>query len=510
MTKSRRDFLRFVLAGSVAAGCPFDLKLLADAEAPVPQVDGDHFDICHKIRDGEKFISPPVNKRYDIIIVGGGISGLSSAYFLRDENFLLLEKEPHWGGNAYKEEYQGQGFATGSAYDFVGLESAQIAKEIGLEQLPVDSHDPTIVNGKWVANIWREGTDELPFPQKVRDAFKSFRKKMLAIDYEKHVDELDSQPLTKYLQGMPPEIIRWWDGYGLSNWGAKAADTSSYVALDDFHYFAADDAKDDRITLPGGNGAISEKLAAVLLEKHKDQMLTGAATVSVEQQANNVRVTYFHEGRLHSVSAHLVIMAAPKMIASRITSGISPDQRDAMQSIRYAPYPVINLIFDRAVYNRAYDTWCPGNTFTDFTVADWTIRNQPGYTQKNNILTFYTPLAEADRYKQLTADGCKKIALNVLRDFKKLLPEFNVDPIEIHMYRRGHPMFMATPGNFTKTIPAARHPLERIFFANTDSEGPESLAAGAVAASQKAADWVAHRLNGKSATLAAEKVGYAL
>ncbi len=129
MTESRRDFLRFVLAGSVAAGCPFDLKLLSAAEAPTPQVDGDHYEICHKVRDGQKFIPPPVSKRYDIVIVGGGISGLSSAYFLREKNFLLLEKEPHWGGNAYKEELQGQGFATGSAYDFVGSESANWPKK---------------------------------------------------------------------------------------------------------------------------------------------------------------------------------------------------------------------------------------------------------------------------------------------------------------------------------------------------------------------------------------------
>ena len=202
-------------------------------------------------------------------------------------------------------------------------------------------------------------------------------------------------------------------------------------------------------------------------------------------------------------------MTAPKLIASRITSGISPNQRDAMQAIRYAPYPVINLIFDRPIYNRGYDTWCPNNTFTDFTVADWTIRNQPGFTQKNNILTFYTPLAEDDRHKQLTEDGCKKIALNVLRDFKKLLPEFDHDPIELHMYRRGHPMLMATPGNYTKTIPEARHPLERVFFANADSEGPESLAMGAVASSQKAANWVAQRLTGKSSAQATPSVGYA-
>jgi len=50
-------------------------------------------------------------------------------------------------------------------------------------------------------------------------------------------------------------------------------------------------------------------------------------------------------------------------------------------------------------------------------------------------------------------------------------------------------MFMAVPGNFTKTIPAARHPLERVFFANADSEGPESLAMNAVSSAQKAADW---------------------
>ena len=50
------------------------------------------------------------------MIVGGGMSGLSCAWFLRDRDFLLLEKEEHWGGNAYLEEYGGQAFATGAAY----------------------------------------------------------------------------------------------------------------------------------------------------------------------------------------------------------------------------------------------------------------------------------------------------------------------------------------------------------------------------------------------------------
>jgi len=117
MTETRRDFLKFVVAGSVASGCPVNLSLLGAESGPTPQLEGDHFAICHAVRDGQQFDKPPVSSRHDVVIVGGGISGLSAAYFLRGRDFLLLEKEPHWGGNAYLEEYQDQAFATGSAFD---------------------------------------------------------------------------------------------------------------------------------------------------------------------------------------------------------------------------------------------------------------------------------------------------------------------------------------------------------------------------------------------------------
>jgi monoamine oxidase len=507
MSDTRRDFLKFIVTGSVAAGCPVDLSLLAGPDAPKPEVDGDHFEICHQVRDGHTFAKPPVSKRYDIVIVGGGISGLSAAYFLQKHDFLLLEKEPHWGGNATMGDYAGQPFCTGSAFDYVGTASDHLARELGLTPLPINSPDPTIVNGKWVADTWGAGLDELPYPVSVRESFKKFRTEMLKLAADKNQEQFDNTPLSKYLKNYAPEVKQWWDTYGPSNYGAASGDASTMVVLDELKDMAGAAEHDTRITLPGGNAVLAQKLFDTLRVKAADRMTNGATIVSVDPQKTEVHITYFHENALHTVAAKFVVMATPKLITSRIVSGLSDAQTDAMRSFRYCPYLVINMIYDKPVYNRAYDSWCPGNTFCDVVVADWVALNQPGYKQKNNILTFYTPVSELHRDKLLQIPGCQKIAQNVLRDFQKLLPEFSPDPIEVHVYRRGHPMFLSAPGIFTKVIPAANRPLERVVFANTDSVGPESLIYAAVEASRRAADWTERRMAGSTPSAARSAAG---
>jgi monoamine oxidase len=502
MTETRRDFLKFVVAGSVAAGCPVNHSLLAVETGPKPQLDGDHFAICHEVRDGQQFDKPAPSSHHDVVIVGGGVSGLSAAYLLRGRDFLLLEKEPHWGGNAYLEEYQGQGFATGSAFDEKDSASEKLAREIGLIELPINSGDPTIVAGKWVPDTWRDGLDQLPYSDAVRDSFKKFRAEMKAMDPDKNAQQLDSVPLSNYLKGHAPELKQWWDAYGLSNWGAKSEDASALVAAGDLQDMTADE--DVRRTLPGGNGALSRQLANTLRAKYGEQMIDDATIVSVDPQKTGVNITYMQAGssspgrgemQLRTVAAKYVIMATPKFITARLIAGLPDAQHEAMMSFRYCPYPVINMIFDKPIYNRAYDTWCPGNAFTDFIVADWVLQKQPGYVQKNNILTFYTPISELHRDRLLTVEGCQRIAENVLQDFQKLQPEFNTAaPIEVHMYRRGHPMFLPTPGIFTKVIPVANRPFGRIAFANTDSIGPVSDISGAVEAARRAVEWTEKQL----------------
>jgi protoporphyrinogen oxidase len=496
VSPNRRDFIKFVVAGAVASGCPVDMALFATPTDSTPAVEGEENKICHQVRDGKVFARPPASAKHDIVIVGGGMSGLAALYLLQKHDCLLLEKEPHFGGNAYLMEYQGQAYGTGSAFSD-SRSVVDFAAEIGLKALPINNFDPTIVNGEFVADTWGEGLDRLPYPTAVRESFTKFRKELLAIDYDRRKAELYNTPAADLLKGYAPEVQLWWDGYGASSWGARTEDSPAAVIVDELQSKAGPNRNDDRHTWPGGLGALSKHLTEVLQAKYADRMQTNATIVAVSTDKSEVNVTYLQGTELKTVAAKAVIMATPKFITRRIVEGIPEKQDDAMQQMRYIPYALVNLIFDKEIYRKGYDNWCPGNSFTDFIVADWVIRNQPDYRPKFNILSCYTPLHEEDRRLLLTEPGARKVAGNVLQDFQKLLPSTKIDPIEVHIYRRGHPMYMTTPGLSTKIQPLMRQPMDRVFFANTDSEGPISSTTQAIIAARRVAKEVEHRLAGR-------------
>jgi oxygen-dependent protoporphyrinogen oxidase len=506
VSANRRDFIKFVVAGAVTAGCPIDLSLVAAQTAdtkrgPAAEVNGEDNRICHQVRDKGNgiFARPPAWERHDVVIVGGGVSGLTAAYRLQHRDFLLLEKEPHWGGNAYAMDYEGSVYATGSAFLAKDEYTYAFSKEIGLEMLPINSPDASIIRGELIPDTWGDGLNKLPYPTSVRESFKKFKKEMLAIDVQKHGKELYNKPFSDFMKGYPAELTQWWDAYGPSNWGATSEDTAAGLAILSLQEMVQESRTDDRYTWPGGLGAITKKLAEILESKHKERMRVGATIVAVVSEKEEVHVTYMVGGELKTVAAKAVIMATPKFITRRVVDGLPDKQSEAMHQIHTIPYPVVNLIFDKPVFNHGYDTWCPGNTFTDFVVADWVIRNQPGYHQKFNILSCYTPMKEEDRGYLLNEIGARKVAANVLADFQKLMPQLNVDPVEVHIYRRGHPMYMSTPGLYTQVQPLARQPMDRVFFANTDSEGPESTTNEGILAAQRAVKEVEARLAGRPA-----------
>ncbi len=69
-------------------------------------------EVGHALRDGNTWnTATPDPETYDLIVVGGGISGLSAAYFFRkiagtQAKILILENHDDFGGHARRNEFQ--------------------------------------------------------------------------------------------------------------------------------------------------------------------------------------------------------------------------------------------------------------------------------------------------------------------------------------------------------------------------------------------------------------------
>jgi spermidine dehydrogenase len=113
---TRRDFFNG-MALTVAAGLTPAAQLwAADTRYPpaLTGMRGHHdgsFETAHRMRDGDlpAFDGRPVEERFDLVVVGAGISGLAAAYFYRrqrpDARILILDNHDDFGGHAKRNEF---------------------------------------------------------------------------------------------------------------------------------------------------------------------------------------------------------------------------------------------------------------------------------------------------------------------------------------------------------------------------------------------------------------------
>src|SRR5215510_272447 len=115
---TRRDFLNGA-ALTIAAGLTPAEQLAAQPARYPPALTGlrghhaGSFEAAHELRDGKAFALGrlPIEERYDLVVVGGGISGLAAAWFYRRSfgrraRILVLDNHDDFGGHAKRNEFR--------------------------------------------------------------------------------------------------------------------------------------------------------------------------------------------------------------------------------------------------------------------------------------------------------------------------------------------------------------------------------------------------------------------
>jgi phytoene dehydrogenase-like protein len=141
-----------------------DKRQISSASYPIEVLGGDENSFTPAV--GSPIENPG---RYDTIIVGGGMAGMSAAVYLTDKNkkVLLLEKEEGLGGLASSGTFNGSSYDRGTAYftdtyeeekkilDHIGM--GEFKKEFAIHE-PIDSY---LWNGKLFEGFWEPHAEEV-------------------------------------------------------------------------------------------------------------------------------------------------------------------------------------------------------------------------------------------------------------------------------------------------------------------------------------------------------------
>jgi len=157
---TRRDFIHDLSLASLGLTLP--AATLAESFVSNPEtassnyppvrtgMRGSHpgaFEMAHALaREGRKFPDPAdLDETYDLVVVGGGISGLAAAYYYRrkfgtDSRILILENHDDFGGHAKRNEFHQGGQMRLSWGGTMNLEFPEFSDTVNtlLEELGVD------------------------------------------------------------------------------------------------------------------------------------------------------------------------------------------------------------------------------------------------------------------------------------------------------------------------------------------------------------------------------------
>jgi hypothetical protein len=445
----------------------------------------------------------------EIAVIGGGLSGLASAWLLRDRKPVLFDLRPRFGGNAMGERWNGIPYSLGSAYFIVpdrGSRLESIYRELGvLERARIDTGPFTY---EWRGAITQdpciEGCDPLQAA-----AVEAYRKLVNHYANEQYpeiplparndawIRELDTISLKYHLDAkvgphLPAAYAEAIQAYCFSSFGVGWSELSAAAG---WNFIAAEEF--GRVVLPGGNAGLVQAMWSQLraLEQGTDTdggtMLRAGCLVESVRLVDDAKVEVrWREpsGKRRTLHAKHVIMANAKHLVERMLVDIeSLDDEKALllPSVQTVPYLVANVLLNAALPTDIYDLFLlhdrrfpmDANAFekdpriVDVVDGGFAVTPPP----RRDLLTLYWPLPwHSARFTIVQESDWQAYAELGAAQIRRALATVGLGPgdiAQVRLTRWGHAMPYAQPtqiGGGTAEI--LRRPLaERIWFVNQDN-----------------------------------------
>ncbi len=438
---------------------------------------------------------PEPSEHVKVAVVGGGMSGLMSAYLLRDHNPVVFEVAPRFGGNSRGESWNGIDYSIGAAYfmeQTPGTPINDLFKEVGVfeDARPKKDSDPVAFGGKLYTDFWSGQTDPAAAQQfkKIAAYFEAaYQGKIpcpdvpaLTEESREILNDLDKESFGAHLRRLfgelHPQIAMLLEYYNWSTLGASLNEVSAGVGLSTYasEFGGA-------YVMPGGNAAIAEKFLRKLVDAGSERNLrANSLVVDVRVEAGGTRVTWVDgSGNLKALWADVVVMACPKFVVKHVLHEIEPERKEAIERIQYRSYLVGNVLLEGEVPENLYDIFLLDKKLPDkvgFKATDAVIGTYARPRKDRTVLTLYRSLPfPASRARMLASGDYSDFHREFEAQIKnEILPLFHKTEADIRGFRVnrwGHPIPVALTGHMRDRTPEIiQAPFrERVFFVEQDN-----------------------------------------
>ncbi|HYF04105.1 MAG TPA: FAD-dependent oxidoreductase [Patescibacteria group bacterium] len=526
---SRRDFLKIALLGTgttflgAALGCNEGREAtplqkmngttnVPPGNLPKLQTSGQRSKQAHMYlrQGGRPSAKAGETKKCDVVVLGSGPSGLSSARLLQKQGYdvLIVENEARPGGAAVSGEWRNVRYPLGSVYYVTETEMMrEFSADAGV--LPVKvPEDAIYLEGKFFSDIWSDRTIQtFPLSALEKSEMKRFRDELLKMDVPEYPlkakltsreAELDLMTTEQFLQKYrSPFLQKLMDLYSLSAMGAHAKETNAYCFLNFYASEFGDGFGIPRYTFAGGLNRLTQGIANIIGSQY---FLYEHVVLKVENTASGVLVECINSNdELVTIEAKTAVVAFPKYISQYVVPEMGQEQRNAAQYMQYAPYATITLCSDRELMPpEAFDVWMLNADphFSDI-ISPHLMYPKAMRPEGAYVYTLYSPLPRAQRSLLLSDESFANFAREAADKATRTLGIEAQSAIkEIQCFAWGHSIVIPTPGSHNGPAQIASQPIRNIYFAHTDNDASPAIES-AMAHGAHAAEQIMNRFKGK-------------